>query len=107
VPKIAARSWNKRLDWSEKGGSRAEVRRERKKRDILSPANVLLIIYQKALCKDYPFRNSRDEIIVQPSLLRCQAIIAYFSEKIGRILWLEFGHCRTIKHLLEGGYRKT
>jgi hypothetical protein len=33
--------WNKRLDWSENGGSRAEVRRERKKRDTLSPANVL------------------------------------------------------------------
>jgi len=28
-------------DWPEKGGSRAEERRERKKRDILSPANVL------------------------------------------------------------------
>jgi hypothetical protein len=68
--------WNKRLDWSENGGSRAEVRRERKKRDTLSPANVLLIIYQKALCKDYPFRNSRDEIIVQPLLLRCQEVIA-------------------------------
>jgi hypothetical protein len=27
VPKIAARSWNKRLDWPEKGGSRAEVLR--------------------------------------------------------------------------------
>jgi len=32
---------NKRLDWPEKGGSRAKERRERKKRDILSPANVL------------------------------------------------------------------
>jgi len=37
----------------EKRGNRAEVRRERKKRDILSPVNVLfnllISIYQKAL----------------------------------------------------------
>jgi hypothetical protein len=32
-----------------KGGNRAEVRRERKKRDILSPVNVPLSIFQKAL----------------------------------------------------------
>jgi len=40
VPTIAE-SWNKWIDWPENGGSRAEVWRERKKRDILSPANVL------------------------------------------------------------------
>jgi hypothetical protein len=37
-------------DPSQKGGYRAEERRERKKRDTLSPANVLsyiTIIYQK------------------------------------------------------------
>ena len=38
---LAPRSLNTGVDWPEKGGSRAEVRRERKKRDILSPANVL------------------------------------------------------------------
>jgi hypothetical protein len=43
VPKIAARIWNKRLDWPEKGGSRAEVRRERKKRDIPQPCESALI----------------------------------------------------------------
>ncbi len=31
-------------------------------------------------------RNSRDKVIVQPSLLRCQDIIACFSEK----KWLDF-----------------
>ncbi len=30
-----------RLDRADLGGNRAEVRRERKKRDILSPVNVL------------------------------------------------------------------
>jgi len=37
---------------ADKGGNRAEVRRERKKRDILSPVNVLqYLVYQKALYK--------------------------------------------------------
>jgi len=40
TPRIAATSWNKRLDWPENRGYRAEVRRERKKRDNLSPVNV-------------------------------------------------------------------
>jgi len=37
----------------EKGGSRAEVRRERKKRDILSPANVLLFSNKQYITKLY------------------------------------------------------
>ncbi len=41
MPFVAVPSLFERFDWSENGGSRAEVRRERKKRDILSPANVL------------------------------------------------------------------
>jgi hypothetical protein len=49
---LAATSWNKKLDGRENGGSRTEVRRERKKRDNPSPAKVLYqTIYQEAVPK--------------------------------------------------------
>jgi len=61
LPDIAindGRKWRKKnLGWTERieGGNRAEVRRERKKRDIPSPVNVSKTIYQKALYKSILF----------------------------------------------------
>jgi hypothetical protein len=68
-----ARKWREK-DLIPKGikrGNRAEVRRERKKRDILSPVNVFYQLYQKALNKSIFIQNyfiSRINKVCKPTI---------------------------------------